>query len=425
MSGSRHAPSYYAATRNPAPERPFLQGEVTADVCVVGAGFTGLSAALHLAERGYTTVVLESHSVGWGASGRNGGQALVGTSAGSLQARDLLGERWARCIWELTLEAVTRQKQLIERHAIACDYRPGYLYAAWNDRHLTEVRRELALLQSWGYDQARLVEADEAAVLVRGASYAGGILDKASGHLHPLNYALGLAAAAEALGCRIFEDSAATSIAGGPRPLVLAARGRVRCQHVVLATNAYLNDLDGRLKDFILPVVTYILATRSMGEERARTLIHDNLCISDSKRILNYYRLTPDHRLLFGGPATIGGRAIDMHEASLRRRMVSLLPSLADLETEYIWDGTVAVTRNRLPQVGRLDGEIYFAQGFSGHGVALTTLMGRLLAEAIAGTAERFDVFAKLPHERLPGGQQLALRLRSLVLLWYRLRDLL
>lgn len=425
MPGLPHEHSYYAATRNPAPERPALKGEVTADVCVVGAGLTGLSAALHLAERGFEVVLLESNKVGWGASGRNGGQALVGTSAGSLRARDLLGESSARRIWELTLAAVARQKELIERHAIACDYRPGYLYAAWKKRHLAELQQELGLLQHWGYDRARLVDGEEAAALVRGPAYAGGILDQASGHLHPLNYALGLAAAAERLGCRIFEDTAATMIGEGSRPRVVTASGQIRCRHVVLAGNAYLHDVGQDLRDFILPVVTYILATRPMDEARARALIPDGLCVSDSKRILNYYRLTPDGRMLFGAPALIGGRARERHEASLRRRMLRLFPSLADLGTEYVWDGTVAISRNRLPQLGRLQGEVYFAQGYSGHGVALTTLMGQLIAEAIAGTAERFDVFAKLPHETFPGGQRLARRLRALALLWNRLRDLL
>jgi len=423
MPGLPHASSYYAATRNPAPDRPALRGDITADVCVVGAGFTGLSAALHLAERGYGVVVLESNKIGWGASGRNGGQALVGTSAGSLQTRDLLGEKWARQIWELTLAAVARQKQLIQLHAIACDYRPGYLYAAWNERHFAELRREFELLRSWDYAEARLVDAAEAAALLRGPKYAGGILDRASGHLHPLNYALGLAEAAERLGCRIFEDSSATSLNGGKRPQVQTVEGLVRCRHVVLAGNAYLGHLDQGLREFILPVVTYILATHPMAEARARALIPGDLCVSDSKRLLNYYRLTADHRLLFGGPAVSGVATLSGHETSLRRRMVSLFPSLGDLRTEYIWDGTVAISRNRLPHIGRLNGEIYFAQGYSGHGVALTTLVGALIAEAIAGTAERFDVFAKLPHEKLPGGRRLALRMRILVLLWYRLQD--
>lgn len=424
MPALPHARSYYAATRNAAPERPALSGEVAADVCVVGAGLTGLSAALHLAERGYRVAVLEANRVGWGASGRNGGQALVGTSAGSLATRALLGEDWARRIWELTVAAVDRQRALIERHAIACDYRPGYLYAAWNARHLPELEAEWALLESWGYDRGRLVGADEARALVRGPGYAGGILDRASGHLHPLNLALGLAAAAERAGARIYEGSAALALGHEDSAGIETAGGRVRCRHVVLAGNAYLGGVGGELSDYVLPIVTYILATAPLGAARAVRLIPDDLCVSDNKRMLNYYRLTPDRRLLFGGPAWPGERSLDGREASLRRRMVALFPDLAGVPTDYIWDGTVAISRNRLPQIGRLEGEVYFAQGFSGHGVALTTLTGELIAEAVAGTAERFDVFSRIPHSPLPGGRNLAQRLRALLLLWYRLRDL-
>jgi gamma-glutamylputrescine oxidase len=396
---------------------------VEADICIVGAGFTGLSAALHLAERGYAVVVLEANGVGWGASGRNGGQAIVGLAPGMLRARDLLGEAWAGEIWRLTLEAASLQRRLIERFAIACDYRPGYLYAAARARHMAEIREEQALLARWGYDGARLLDREEIGRMVVGPGYAGGLLDRSSGHLHPLNYALGLAAAARSLGARIFEGTRATKVTQRPSLTVATERGRVGCRHVVLAGNAYLGELSAELLDFVLPVATYILATAPLGEGRARRLIPGDVCVSDSKRILDYYRLSADHRLLFGGRANYSLKTPWNLEAAMRRRLLTVFPSLGDVGIDYLWGGEVAVSLNRLPHIGRLAGEVYFAQGFSGHGVALTTLVGRLVAEAISGTAERFDVFARIPHRRFPGGRAFSTRLRSLAVLWYGLLD--
>jgi gamma-glutamylputrescine oxidase len=367
--------------------------------------------------------VLEAHRVGWGAAGRNGGQALVGISASMPKVRALLGEAWARAIWELSLEAVARQQELIHLHGIACDRRPGYLYAAWKPRHVPDIRQELALLESWGYRDARLVDAEEARAMVVGPRYAGGLYDGRSGHLHPLNYALGLAAAAEAAGARIHEASRAVAIERRNGLTVLTPGGAVRCRYAVLAGNAYLTDVGAEIEDRVLPINTYILATQPIAPERAQALIPAGICVSDSKRFLDYYRFSPDGRMIFGGRAdTRSGRPAEIG-ASLRRRMLALFPSLGDVGIDYLWHGTVAITLNRMPHIGRLHGDVYFAQGYSGHGVALTTLVGRLIAEAVAGTAERFDVFARIPHRPLPGGRARAMRLRRLIGLYYRLLD--
>ena len=423
MTGAPHVRSYYAATAHPAPARPALAGEATADICVVGAGFTGLSAALHLAQRGYGVRVLEANKVGWGASGRNGGQALVGVAAGVPQTCRLLGEAWARSIWELSLAAVDRQQALIQRHAIDCDYRPGYLHAAWKPRHLPAIEEELAQLQAWGYDDSRLVSAEEARAMVVGPGYAGGLYDRRSGHLHPLNYALGLAAAAEAAGARIHDDTSALAIERANGLTVRTDAGQVRCRHVVLAGNAYLSHVGAEIANRVLPVGTYILATEPLDEALADALIPGRICVSDSKRILDYYRLSPDRRLIFGGRADRASERPEDLAASLGRRMQALFPSLGEIRIAHLWHGIVAITRNRLPHIGRLDGDIYFAQGYCGHGVALTTLVGELIAEAVAGTAERFDVFARIPHRPLPGGRAAAHWLRDLATLWYRLLD--
>ncbi|MDP6706668.1 MAG: FAD-binding oxidoreductase [Alphaproteobacteria bacterium] len=420
---AREAQSYYLASANPAPVRAPLEGEAVADVCVVGAGFTGLSAALHLAEHGHDVAVVEANRVGWGASGRNGGQTIVGLASGMVEARELLGEAWARRIWELTLEAVALQRQLIERFEIACDYRPGYVYAAARPRHMAEIVEEHELLARWGYDGARVLDRTEIARAVVGPNYAGGLLDRESGHLHPLNYALGLAAAATAMGVRIYEGTRAIEVARGQPAGVRTERGRVRCRHVLLAGNAYLDDLAPTLADHVLPVTTYILATEPLGERRARELIPDDVCVSDSKRILDYYRLSADHRLLFGGRADYSLRAPGNLAEAMRRRMLAAFPQLDDVRLDYLWGGNVAVSSNRLPHVGRLDDGVYFAQGFSGHGVALTGMVGKLVAEAIVGESEGFDLLARIPHKRFPGGRAVSGRLKALGVLWYRLRD--
>ena len=427
MSRPDHVPSYYAASANPHPAYPVLARSVACDVCVVGGGYTGLSAALHLAERGLDVVLLEAARVGWGASGRNGGQINPGFAPGMAATMRLVGRDDARRLWAMAEEAKAMIAARVERHGIECDLAEGYIHAASKPGHMAAIEAEARLLRGeFAYDRLRVIGRDEAHAATGSTRFAGAMVDRGSGHLHPLNYALGLAAAAAAAGVRIHEGSRVLAIETGARPVARTGRGEVRARHLLLAGNAYLGRLAPRLAGRIMPVGTYILATAPLGQARADALIPGREAVCDSSFVLDYFRLSADHRMLFGGRVSYLGRESWPGLAgAMRRRMLRTYPELADVTVDYLWGGHVAISRNRLPDIGRLDGAVYYAQGFSGQGVALTGLAGKLIAEAIAGTAERFDVFARIGHRRFPGGP--ALRLPSLVLAttWYRLRDLL
>ncbi len=416
--------SYYAATARGVIAHPRLLGEVTCDVCVIGAGFTGLSAALHLAERGYDAVLLEARRVGWGASGRNGGQLGSGQRQSQDELERLVGAEQARALWDLAEEAKATVKQRIRRHDISCDLKSGALQVAYKpgDAAVLATRAE-NLRARYDYPHIRAVPRDEVAAMLGTGIYHGGSLDSDAGHLHPLNYALGLARAARQAGARIFENSPVTRIESGAQPGATTAQGRVWAQYLVLACNGHLEGLEPRIAGKIMPINNYILATEPLGEARARDIIRDDVAVSDTKFVIDYYRLSADKRLLFGGGETYRRAFPADIKGFVRRYMLRVYPQLAEARIDYAWGGTLAITMNRLPGFGRLGAGLFYAQGFSGHGVALTSLAGKLIAEAVAGSAERFDVFARLPQPSFPGGT--LLRWPGLVagMLYYSLRD--
>ncbi|MFZ0009420.1 MAG: FAD-binding oxidoreductase [Steroidobacteraceae bacterium] len=420
--------SYYAASAHPAPSRPALAGTLECDVCVVGGGIAGCSAALHLAERGYSVVLLEQQRIGWGASGRSGAQAIFGVAAGQAKLRRLLGPDGARAVWDVSVEGLTLIRELIRRFSIDCDWVGGYMLAAIKERHERELHEELVELREvYGYPSVRYAAREELHGLLATARYRGALYDTNSGHLHPLNYTLGLAAAAEGLGVRIFEDCRARPfLADGARGVrVPTAGGEVRARHLVLCGNVYLGDTAPALASKIMAVATYIVATEPLGEARARGLIANNAAVSDMNWVLDYFRRSADHRLLFGGRVNYSGlRSFDA-PAATRARMLAVFPQLRDVRVEYAWGGEVDITLNRAPHFGRLAPNVYFLQGFSGHGIALTGIAGKLIAEAVSGTAGRFDVFARIPHRNFPGGAALRRPALVLAMLYYRLRDLL
>jgi gamma-glutamylputrescine oxidase len=421
-----HVDSYYAATANPAPSRPRLEGRVDCDVCVVGGGLTGASAALHFAEAGYDTVLVESRRMGWGASGRSGGQLLVGVSCGLTKLRRLVGPQTTKAIWDLSVEAVALAKSRIERHAIACDLKPGQMEVALKPRQERELReRQAELERDYGHDGQRFIERDELRATVASQRYVAGLNDGWSYHLHTLNYALGLAQAAADAGARLYEASPATHVARGDRVVVRTERGEVHCRHLMLCGNAYLGRLVPEIRSSIMPVGSYIVATEALGAARARALITNDAAVCDVNFILDYFRLSADHRLLFGGRVSYSTLEPLALKHSIRRRMMRVFPQLADVGIEFAWGGYVAITMNRAPHFGRLDGNVYFAHGYSGQGIALSGLAGKLMAEAVRGTAERFDVFTRIPHAPFPGGELLRMPALVSAMAWYRLRDLL
>jgi len=425
--------SYYSATAHARPARPTLDGTVDCDVCVVGGGIAGCSTALHLAERGYRVVLLEGQRIGWGASGRSGAQALLGVAAGHAKLARLIGESDARRVWDITVEGLALIRELIGRYRIDCDWVAGHMQVAMKARHDAEIRDEIEMLRSkLDYPGARYMPRDEVQSVISSSQYISALHDPNCGHLHPLNYTLGLAAAAEGLGARIFENSRALSWtrssangSSGDRVSIRTASGEVQARYAALCGNVYLGPLVPQLLSKIMAVSTYIVATETLGQSRATDLIKNNAGVIDSNWVVDYFRRSADHRLLFGGRANYSGLSqFDAPEAT-RQRMLKVFPQLADVKVEFAWGGEVDITLNRAPDFGRLAPNVYFLQGFSGHGIVLTGMAGKLVAEAISGTAERFDVFARIPHRGFPGGMAMRRPALVLAMAYYRLRDML
>jgi gamma-glutamylputrescine oxidase len=407
-------------------------GEFRADVAVVGGGIAGCSAALHLAQRGYKVVLLEARFVGYGASGRSGGQLIFGLAPSQKALTAAVGREDAHRLFDLSIEALDSTRALIDAYAIACDYAANHVHVATKPRHVRELTEWADELQGeYGYESARLLNRDELQSHVRSELYLGGLLDSRSGHLHPLKYTQGLARAAEVEGVRIFENTQVLrydsgSDRGGTGGAALhSARGVVHCEHLILCGNAYLDGVAPPLARRILGVGTYIVATEPLDPAQARALLPSNAAVADLNWILDYFRLTADHRLLFGGRVSYSAMQPPHLTESMRKRVVRVFPTLADVRVDYTWGGYLDITMSRAPDFGRLAPNVYYLQGFSGHGMALAGLAGKLIAESVSGTAERFDVFARIPHRDFPGGPLLRRPSLVLAMLYYRLRDLL
>jgi glycine/D-amino acid oxidase-like deaminating enzyme len=424
----QHAASYYAASSLPQPDLAVLTGELVADVCVVGGGFSGLNTAIELAERGFSVVLLEAHKIGWGASGRNGGQLIRGVGHGLDQFTNVIGVDGVRQMKLMGLEAVEIVRQRIERFQIPCDLTWGYCDLANKAQDLEGFAEDAIELHSLGYRyETRLLQANEMHSVVGSDRYVGGLIDMGSGHLHPLNLALGEAAAAGQLGVKLFEQSAVTRIDYGTEVKVHTAQGTVRAKTLVLGCNAYLNDLNPQLGGKVLPAGSYIIATEPLSEELAHALLPQNMAVCDQRVALDYYRLSADRRLLFGGACHYSGRDPKDIAAYMRPKMLAVFPQLAGVKIDYQWGGMIGIGANRLPQIGRLKEQpnVYYAQAYSGHGVNATHLAGKLLAEAISGQQSGgFDLFAKVPHVTFPGGKHLRSPLLALGMLWHRMKEL-
>jgi gamma-glutamylputrescine oxidase len=417
------ASSYYAASANAFPLLPPLRGAATADVCVIGGGFTGLSAALELAERGYRVVLLEQARIGWGASGRNGGQISLGLRKGPRELIARFGRDRARALFVLAEEGRRLIAERVQRHAIRCDLKPGSLHAASKRRDTDWMQADVACLErDFDYRGARFLDRQQVRGELGTDIFHGAVADDGGGHLHPLNYALGLADAARRAGASLHEQSAAVRIEHGQTSRVITGQGEVRARYVVLGCNAYLGGLEPRIAGKIMPIANFIVATEQMSAAEASALIARDVCASDSKFVVSYWRLSADRRLLFGG----GERYTTAMPADIRTfvrpYLLRVYPHLREKRLEYGWGGMLAITLSRLPHMGRL-GNVFFAHGYSGQGVATAGLAGKLIAEAVAGTAERFDIFAGIDHRSFPGGTLLRHPLLVAAMLWYALRD--
>lgn len=414
--------SYYAATAHPAPERPRLTGEVRADVCIVGGGFTGLSAALELVGRGMSVILLEGERVGWGASGRNGGQLINGYS----RSLEVIGRRYGHDaehgLGAMALEGARLIRERVARHGIDCDLVDGGFAVAFNRKQMDDLRAEVAVWRRHGHDAPYIVERDAVRSIVRTDRYVGGLVDPLGGHFHPLNFVLGEAAAFERAGGVIHERSRVTAVEHGARPVVRTAHGAVTAEIVLLCGNAYLDDAVPALTARVMPVSSQIIATEPLGE-RAAELLPTNSCVEDANYILDYFRRTADGRLLYGGGVVYGGQDPASIKGKIRPNMLKTFPMLADARIDFAWSGKFALTLSRVPQIGRLSPNIYFSHGDSGHGVTTTQLLGRLLGEAIGGQLDRFDLFAALPYHPFPGGRAFRVPLSVLGSWYYSVRD--
>ena len=416
--------SYYTATAQALPEQAPLQSTVCADVCVVGAGLAGLSAALELANAGFDVVVLEAKRVAWGASGRNGGQAIAGYACGEEPFEKAMSPDEAKRAFNLTIEGLDLMRERIRRYNIDCDWVDGYMTASvkpkstaglfeWADR-LGEV---------YDYPYLQKIQPNEMPDWVASKRYYAGVLDKNSAHLHPLKYALGVARAALDAGVRIFEQSMVTDIAYTDPAVVKTAQGQVTAKFVILAGNVYIDELAPKIAKRIMPVGTYIIATEHLPRETADSLIKNRIAVCDNNFVLDYFRVTRDDRMLFGGRVSYSGITPPNLPNAMRKTMLRAFPQLESAKVEYCWGGFVDVTMNRAPDFGRLANNVYYLQGFSGHGLILTGIAGKLAAEAVRGQAERFDLFSKIKHLPFPGGKYLRTPAQVLGMAYYRLKD--
>lgn len=419
--------SWYLASRNGELQLASLQGEEQADVCVVGGGFTGINTAIELAQRGLSVVLLEAHRIGWGASGRNGGQLIRGVGHDVDQFANVLGNEGVRDLKLMGTEAVQLVRQRIEQFQIDCDLTWGYCDLANKPRHMDDFRADRDELLALGYPhELRLVEPGQMHTVVGSDRYVGGLIDMGSGHLHPLNLALGEATAAQSLGVRLYEHSAVTSIDYGSTITVHTAQGQVRAGQLVLGCNAYHSGIQQQLSSRVIAAGSYLIATEPLSPELARELIPQNMALCDQRVALDYYRLSADRRLLFGGACHYSGQDPTDIAAYMRPKMLKVFPQLAHTRIDYQWGGMIGIGANRLPQIGRLPDQpnVYYAQAYSGHGVNATHLAAKILGEAITGQASRgFDLFSKVPHMTFPGGQRLRAPLLALGMLWQKIKE--
>ncbi len=420
-----HVASYYAATANPYDDFPVLQGEVQADICIIGGGFTGVASALSLAERGYKVVLLEANRIGWGASGRNGGQMIRGIS-GESKILKKFGSEYADLLWQMRWRGHEIIHERVEKYGIHCDLKSGYMDVASKKRQMAELEEEVALMEKhrfpWEY---RLLDAKETAEVSGSKAYVGSLLNFRDGHLHPLNLCIGEAQAAAKLGVRIFEQSPVSRIVHGAKPRVETAQGHVVANTVIMAGHIWHDLEQQRLSGTTFQAGSFIIATEPLPEEVRRQINPRDVAICELNNIIDYYRLSADGRLLYGGRCNYSGRVPSSIRAAIEPRMLKVYPQLKNVRIDYEWGCSIGIVIRRIPMVGRIDDNIYYVQGYSGHGVNCTHIMGEVLAEAVGGTLEKFDLFAKMPQIRVPFGNYLGNQMVALGMLYYRIKDLL
>ena len=419
-----YPPSYYAATANTLRERPAATGAMRCDVCIVGGGYTGLSSALHLARRGYRVVLLEAQRLGFGASGRNGGQVNTGMRLDQQSLEEMYGRQTAHALWQVAKDGVALVKTLIGEHQIACGFKPGVIHAAHRRRYLADERALVdKMRKDYGVTSLTYLDRDALHAILPSDFYHGGVLDMDAGHLHPLNYLLGLAHAAETHGAALYERSRVHTIRHGLSPVVVTDEAEITCDHLLIGCNGYTGALVDDIATHVMPINGFIAATRPLTPEEIDGVLRVDHAVADSKFVVNYFRLSEDKRLLFGGGESYGYRFPRNIDAIVRKPLSQVFPQLGPVAFDFCWGGTLGITMSRMPYFRRHEANVLSASGFSGQGVALATLAGKIMADAIAGQAERLDVLESLPAIRFPGGTLLRTPLLVLAMTWYALRD--
>lgn len=425
---NQHTKSYYAATANWQTDYPQLQGEQRCDVAVVGAGFTGVSTALHLAERGYDVALIEANRIGWGASGRNGGQLIDG-----IVERDKIekigkayGQPAADIVRQIGIDCRDVVLERIEKYSIDCDLKFGFLDVALSQADLDYFESEVERKRAMNYPHVmEMVSKEEMPTVIGSDIYLGGMIHRGNGHLHPLNLCIGEVRAAEENGARVFEQSAVVKVHHGEKPRVVTEHGVMHASKVVLAGNAYLGKSEPKLYGSVIPAGSYMIATEPLSSELAHEILPQDMAVCDQRVGLNYYRLSADKRMLFGGLCNYSGRDPKDITAILQPNMIKVFPQLKNVKINYEWGGNIAITIKRVPQFGRIADNTWYAQGYSGHGLAPTHIAGQILADAIGGDMERFDVFERIRHIKLPGGKWFANPALALGMLYHRLKEIL
>jgi len=417
-----HTGSYYAATVNDVTDFAPLKGARSADVCVIGAGFTGISTALELAERGYNVHVVEANKVGWGASGRNGGQ-IIGGISGEQRIAKQNDQGVQEMLWDMRWEGHNIIRERVRKYNIDCDLKSGYMDVAIKERHLRDFRAEREQLEKHDFPfEFRVLSKDETQETIGTSAYIGALMNMGCGHLHPLNLCIGEARAAVSRGATIYEQSPVLRIERSGRPKVVTQHGSVSAEFVVIAGNAY-HTLESKLRGIMFPVNSFIIATEPLSDELVRFVNPKDLAVCDPNFVLEYFRLSADKRLLFGGRCNYFGSDPEIIKKNLRPRMLRIYPELANSKVDFAWGGTIGVPLNRVPQLGRISSNVFYSQGYSGHGVNVTHLAGQILADAISGTLERFDLFANIKPVVVPGSHLFRRPMVALGMLFYQLKD--
>ena len=424
MKSQQHVNSYYANSIKDETDYPVLEQELTTDICIVGGGFSGVSAGLHLSELGYKVVIVEANKIGWGATGRNGGEIIGGFSGDNIMQKKY-DTKYTDMLWNMRWEGNDIIRKRVENYNIDCDLKWGYLDVAIKKRHIQDLKFSYEDMQNHNYPhQISLLTGDETKNLIGTNEYIGSLLNMGNGHVHSLNLCIGEAKAAESLGTLIYEKSPVVRIEKNNKPKVYTSKGSVSANSLLLTGNAY-HHFDKKMQNFIIPVNSFVIATEPLSNEIINKINPQDLAVCDPNYILEYFRLTGDKRLLFGTRLNYHGNDENFIKTELRRKMLRIYPDLSNVKIDYGWTGKIAVTVNHIPQIGKLTSNIYYSQGYSGHGVNMTHLAGKLISEAISGTMERFDLFNSIRPVSIPGTYFLRRPLLSLGVMLYRIKDLL